>query len=516
MCITRVLALLAMLVGLAESFPWDVVVGGKEKTLEFYNNGILTHTEDITSANDISAIAYDPVHYRLLVFDYNSANYNRQKSTVTIFSFDLSTRNIRTILTKKANGYLISRTIYDPVTELLFWIDGCSIYSYSLDYMSFNQVTDGNVFVTLDHDCPCYDIAVDSCGGYIYWITETKIERARLDGSEREVLLSNPVYRTSLAIDQQTQKIYWSETKYYNSMFQVSIESADFNGKNNRTIYTEGNKTQINAVALSISKFFLYMITTDLKDWRIWKLQKKPTEHLERKMHLISDSYCSGCHRMAVNYTLKDQIQGIKSCKGVQYLVPGYSEPECTVEICQNYCLHGNCSVNAEGLPNCSCKAGYSGERCEVNACTKHCLNGGVCSLNEEELTVCQCTADYDGQRCDVPICKDYCLQGNCSVGTEGLPNCSCEVGYSGERCEVNACHKHCLNNGVCSLNEEDEPACECTADYEGERCDVAITQTDDDHTTQQILEDLRGEVKHLQYILQLLSDKIDEYETKI
>ncbi|KAJ8707806.1 hypothetical protein PYW07_011483 [Mythimna separata] len=309
---------------------------------------------------------------------------------------------------------------------------------------------------------------------YIYWITDYEIERARLDGSEREVLITGTVYkRLSLAIDQQTQAIYWTEITYDDDDDdddgECSIERANFNGKNRTTLYIVNNARD--AFSLAVSKKFIYW--QNYEEEGIWQLPKNKTS-TATKLHSISSSNCRFCQRITVNYTIEEQIQGIKDCNALQGLIPNNSKSESTVSICQNYCFQGECSVSAEGRPTCSCKAGFSGERCDVNACHKHCLNGGVCSLNKRVEPVCQCTAGYDGERCEKSICNEYCLQGNCSVGGDGLPKCSCTTGYSGVRCEENACHKHCLNGGICSLNEEDEPACQCLAGYNGGRCEIS------------------------------------------
>ncbi|KAJ8706714.1 hypothetical protein PYW07_012792 [Mythimna separata] len=501
---TRVVAVLTLVVGLAHCFQWDIVVGG-DKQLHFDYNGTLTHTEEIPSATDITSVTYDPVHYRVLFTYVNYPN-------MTISSFDLSTRKIQSLLTTKTDSRYV-RVVYDPVTQLLFWKAWHNIYTFSLNPASSDKAVDGNLLVTMNNYCQ--DIAVDSCGGYIYWITDANIERARFDGSDREVVVDKTVYfRPSLAIDQLTKRIYWIDSIYLNGGCQMSIESANFNGKNQTTIYIA--KTTSHASSLAVSKDFIY--------WQIqsevgtWQLPKNSSEHVARKLYSTPSLSDYDYHRVATNYTIQEQIEEIQ-CEALQNLIPNNSKPEPTASICQNsYCLEGNCSVNAGGQPTCSCKAGHSGERCQVSVCHQYCLHSGVCSLNEEKEPVCQCTTGYYGQRCETSTCKEYCLQGNCSLSAEGQPKCSCHAGYSGERCEVNACHEHCLNNGTCTLNEEDEPFCECPADYEGQRCDVAITHAGDcaDTSTQQVLRDLRSEVRQLQHALQLFSDKIGEYEAKI
>ncbi|KAJ8707713.1 hypothetical protein PYW07_011390 [Mythimna separata] len=451
------LTLLWLFVELSQQLSFDIVVGGHNK-LEFYLNGTLTHTEIITSAHEIHSVTYDPVQYRVLFADYNTTN-------LLIYSFDISTNKTQHLLTRKNAGHYL-RVVYDPLTQVLYWSAGREIYSYSLNPAILNKEVDGKLLITLDHYC--HDLAVDSCGGYIYWITRKKIERAWLDGSDREVLVNYTVYdRLSLAIDQQTQKMYWTE-RNSNSDNHLSIENADLNGKRRTTLYIVRNANYVNSLAVSKDFFYWH----DYKQGGLWQLPKNQ-KHLQAiKLYSMSQTACGACHQIAVNYTLQEQTDGIKSCNGLRCLISKSASP---VSICQYYCFQGECSVSAEGRPTCSCKAGYSGERCEVNACHDYCLHGGVCSLNEENKRVCQCTSGYEGDRCGVPICKDYCFQGNCSVAAEGQPMCSCEPGYSGKRCEVSACKNRCSNNGVCSLNEDGEPVCECTSGYEGDKCDVSI-----------------------------------------
>ncbi|KAJ8708124.1 hypothetical protein PYW08_010490 [Mythimna loreyi] len=474
MCSTRVLGLFAMFVGLAESFSWDIVENF-DTQLHFYNNGTLTHKEDLPSTEYIASITYDPVHHRVLFVDFSL-----KKSNMSINSFDISTRKIKRLATRET-GSQSARVIYDPVTETIFWNEKYAIYSLPLNPASCNcnKSVDVNLLVKFQHYST--DIAVDSCGGYIYWITDSEIERIRLDGSEREVIINETVWsRISLVIDQQTQRLYWTERTLVNRDLRMHVKSAKLDGQDRTTLYTSNELRKNSANSLAVSKDFIY--------WKnyvysgIWQLPKNPsqTHTVARKIDTISNTTCWPCQLLAAKYEIKEQIQGIKSCEGLQYLIPYDSKPESRVSICYNYCLQGNCSVSAEGLPKCSCKVGYSGERCELNACHKLCLNNGTCFLNEVDEPVCQCTEDYDGVRCEVPICKDYCLQGNCSVGANSQPVCSCKTGYSGDRCEVNACYEyHCLNGGFCALNEEDEPYCQCAGGYKGEKCEVPACEDD-------------------------------------
>ncbi|KAJ8705418.1 hypothetical protein PYW08_012464 [Mythimna loreyi] len=443
----RASVLTLLLARLCHTFSFDFVVGGSKQLDFYYENGSLTHTEHISTADTIRSVTYDPVHHRVLFVDDHF-------STSFIYSFDLTTGKIDYLFTIETVD--VVRVVYEPGTQALYYKNIYDIYSLSLNDASCDKTN----IVSLDHFCN--DLAVDSCGGYIYWVTDWEIGRARLDGSERQVVIQSRVsVRWSLAIDQPTHTLYWTENKLlYND---VSIESANFNGENRHTLYIIRNTPT--ALSFSISKNYIYWLNCEAD--AIYQLPKNSSQTVAPKLYLMSKANCLPCHRVATSYTIQELVQGTKSCDALQELVP---------KVCRNYCFHGECSVSAEGYATCSCKAGYSGERCEVNACLDYCLHGGVCSLDEHHQRVCQCAAGYEGERCDVSICNEYCLRGDCSVGADGRPLCSCTTGYSGERCEVSICENYCLQ-GNCSVGADGQPLCSCTTGYSGERCEVSICE---------------------------------------
>ena len=139
--------------------PVSDIVMGIEKRLEFYYNGTLKHTEDIPSAKNIKSTTYDPVHYRVIFADIIIIT-----PSVSISSFDLSTRKIQHLVTRTTTSESVS-VAYDPVTQLLFWKSGYyRIYSFPLNPASSNKAVE-NLIVSTKHYC--LDIAVDSCGGYV-------------------------------------------------------------------------------------------------------------------------------------------------------------------------------------------------------------------------------------------------------------------------------------------------------------------------------------------------------------
>ena len=77
-------------------------------------------------------------------------------------------------------------------------------------------------------------LTVDAAGGKIYWAEQGSsggtIKRANLDGTNVEVLTTEPITASSLVVDTADNKLYWTDST------QGRIHSADLNGENITTI----------------------------------------------------------------------------------------------------------------------------------------------------------------------------------------------------------------------------------------------------------------------------------------
>ncbi|KAL0871733.1 hypothetical protein ABMA27_004239 [Loxostege sticticalis] len=420
MCRTEcLLAIVALSIGLVNS--WDIAITSGDQ-LEFYSNQTKTSSEG-TRFRDLSALAYDAVHNMLLFVD-------KQNDNASIFSYHLATKKYQSLVRRRSYEN-IQGLAFDPVKGTLFWTDTNerSIFWISLMPGSKNDVY-GNLLIKMQDEIP-RAIAVDSCRGYIYWtntnITKPSIERARFDGSEREIIVNTDIYMpVSIAIDQKTKKLYWADDK---EGIHFSIESSDLEGKNRETLL-KGVHHQPNA--LTVSKDSIYWV-----DWGykyVWKLAKdkpdsEPIEYLK-----FSNEVPFG---IVANYQVADEIQGIPECETLSKLSQNKTAINDSFNIPKDrglFCLHG---VKVEGKLACKCSPGYTGDRCEIS------------------------------------VCNNYCLEGDCSLTSEGEPTCSCKPGYKGAKCEVNICSQYCLNSGVCSVSNENMAVCQCHGDYEGQRCEV-------------------------------------------
>ncbi|KAJ8716345.1 hypothetical protein PYW08_013630 [Mythimna loreyi] len=313
--IHQTLVVLTLLVGLAHSFDWDVVVGALNK-LEFYNNGALVHSEDFGANLSIEELVHDVVHNRLLI-----ADINKNQDTL-IFSFNIATKELLPLVKRTLNNPFQQRIhsmAYDPVTEKLFWTDSDTISWFSLKPGFVNNIY-GTTLIEFDLSTP-FGIAVDSCKGYIYWAYDVDgelntIEKVPIDGSDREIVLEvnmSSIY--NLVIDQQTRKMYWTDDVPTGRDKTFSINSADLNGENRRTLYIDPERNQPRA--LSVSKDSIYWVPLNVDIHNIWKIPKNPTE--DTKPTAVS---ASSWYTAAAKYNIEDQIQGIQGCESLRNLLP--------------------------------------------------------------------------------------------------------------------------------------------------------------------------------------------------
>ncbi|XP_045450930.1 protein cueball [Melitaea cinxia] len=428
MCKTKCLfAILAITINLV--YSWDIAITTGDQ-LEFYTNQTKTSNEGIRF-RDLTALAYDAVHNMLLFVD-------KQNDNASIFSYNLLTKKYQPLVGRRSYEN-IQGLDFDPVTGKMFWTDTNerSIYWISLWPRSKNNIY-GNILLKMDNEIP-RDIAVDSCRGYIYWtntnITKPTIERARFDGSERSVVVDSDIHMpVSIAIDQQTRRLYWADDK---EGIHYSIESSDLNGKDRKRILV-GTYHQPNA--LTVSKDSIYWVDWGFKS--VWKLSKTaPVNSEPEELIAFTNEVPFG---IVANYKIADQTTNVDECKTLANLSENKALLNESINIPQDvglFCLHGV----KTGMSACKCSPGYTGERCEIS------------------------------------ICQNFCFNGDCRVNSKGQPECKCKNGFTGPRCTTDICSLYCLNGGECKL-DNDNAICTCPLGFEGSRCEtrkiVQITPT--------------------------------------
>ena len=109
-------------------------------------------------------------------------------------------------------------------------------------------------------------IALDVAGGKIYWTDEGthKIQRANLDGTNvQDIVVTGLVFPTGIALDVAGGKVYWAYSpRHYSHVGTGKIQRANLNGTDIQDIVTG---LEAGHIALSIAEGKIYW--TDGKDW---------------------------------------------------------------------------------------------------------------------------------------------------------------------------------------------------------------------------------------------------------
>lgn len=104
-------------------------------------------------------------------------------------------------------------------------------------------------------------IAVDPVAGFLFWADRgrvPKIERARLDGSGRRLLVNETIFFPSgLTLDYQNKRVYWCDSRL------DTIERIDYDGKN-RVMLLDNKALLENPQGIAIHQGNLYWIDTTL------------------------------------------------------------------------------------------------------------------------------------------------------------------------------------------------------------------------------------------------------------
>ena len=162
-----------------------------------------------------------------------------------IYKLNLISSNNSTMLHSEL-GYPV-QVVVNSVTQKLYWCD------YMLSTIEYSDFSGDNRGVLLENATKIQTIALDPCANDIYWISKKLIHKMKLDGTKRQVIVSNSLQSpNSLVIDFVSSRLYWAGSN--------GINTSDLEGSNISTVY---NTKSRRPTAISLYHNTLY--------WAEWK-----------------------------------------------------------------------------------------------------------------------------------------------------------------------------------------------------------------------------------------------------
>lgn len=279
-----------------------------------------------------------------------------------------------------ASGLLASRGIaVDWIGKNLYWIDaGSGTITISTINGTFQRT-----LINDDLDQP-HDIVVDPESGFIIWTDwgrKAKIERARLDGSERKILVeSNLQWPTGLAMDFAARRIYWTDPK------ASTIETIDIEGKH-RNIVRIFNKSEEKPYKIEVFEDFIYVSTFHNNAiFRMNKFGRGGITYLVQGLNKASDVVIVQENKQ--NRKIENPCFEKNCGEGALCVAQSQSDAVC---LCANDYVE---TPGEGGAVLCTPTSNSPKGKCELE-----CLNGGSCYFDNDDSEKCRCPPGFDGPR---------------------------------------------------------------------------------------------------------------------